>query len=415
MTIPTTASTVIYDGNDSVTTFAFTWKIQLSTDIKVVLIDANDANTDVSSSEYTITGIGDISGGSIEYPVSGSPLATGMRLAITPATLFTQETDLGNQGSYYPETIEDMVDRTTLQIQKINDETDRTFIIPIGVSPVTTPEELYNNILTSESACEAYANETEGYRDEVVVNNYYPYAVDSSAAANTITVTNTTPLVAYTEGQKIKVKMANTVTGATVINIDALGDKAVQFSGSALITNQLTAGLVYEFCYDGTQFQVSGSISVFDAITGTTITGTTFVGLPVASTILAGISKLITNAEILVGTDSSRAITTSALKSLIGGTSRAGDGYAKLLVGIGTGFGELIIQWGTENVNAGSTKTFTLPYSFSTIGLNHGSSYNDNATAGGSPCGSYNLTTTQLSLANAQGSAENINWYAIGY
>lgn len=82
------------------------------------------------------------------------------------------------------------------------------------------------------------------------------YIADSSAVADTITVAPAPALTSYVAGQKLIVKVANTNTGATNLNANALGNKAVQAAGAALVAGQLVAGLVYEFVYDGTQFQV---------------------------------------------------------------------------------------------------------------------------------------------------------------
>src|SRR5260221_6477008 len=54
------------------------------------------------------------------------------------------------------------------------------------------------------------------------------YALDSSVAANTITVALTPAVTAYVTGEPIIVKVANTVTGTTTINVNGLGAKTVK-------------------------------------------------------------------------------------------------------------------------------------------------------------------------------------------
>lgn len=86
-------------------------------------------------------------------------------------------------------------------------------------------------------------------------SNYY---LDSSGAANTITVTVPSPSTfTYTTGVQLLVKIANTNTGATTINVNSLGSVQVRTSSlSALSSGQLVAGGVYPLFYDGTYFQL---------------------------------------------------------------------------------------------------------------------------------------------------------------
>lgn len=87
------------------------------------------------------------------------------------------------------------------------------------------------------------------------------YGIDSSGAANTITVNNTTP--AYTQivaGTIVCVKMANSNTSSTIININSLGTKNVyKQTASGLLPlsgGELIVGLIYQMQYDGSQFQL---------------------------------------------------------------------------------------------------------------------------------------------------------------
>lgn len=84
---------------------------------------------------------------------------------------------------------------------------------------------------------------------------------DTSASANTITcVTTTTYPLAYAAGQSVIVKVANANTGATTININSLGAKNVtKNGGTALASGDLTTK-AYLLRYDGTEFDIVGSI-----------------------------------------------------------------------------------------------------------------------------------------------------------
>ena len=81
---------------------------------------------------------------------------------------------------------------------------------------------------------------------------------DLSVSANSITGTTATAFPgAYAKGQSIIVQVANTNTGATTINVNTLGAKAVTKNGNtALAAGNLVAGNDYLMVYDGTEFEV---------------------------------------------------------------------------------------------------------------------------------------------------------------
>ena len=98
-----------------------------------------------------------------------------------------------------------------------------------------------------------------------VDNNTVKNAVfisDTSMSANAITGTTTTTFPgSYATGQQVIVLLANTVTGATTININSLGSKNVTKNGTtALAANDLVAGGIYLLTYDGTEFVLTQNL-----------------------------------------------------------------------------------------------------------------------------------------------------------
>jgi hypothetical protein len=79
--------------------------------------------------------------------------------------------------------------------------------------------------------------------------------------SGTDTYTGTTPkITAYYEGLTFKFKISNNNTGASTLNINGLGAKAlVNFGATALSADELEAGTIYEATYDGTNFQISST------------------------------------------------------------------------------------------------------------------------------------------------------------
>lgn len=131
-----------FDGNDAATSFPFDFKIFAESDLRVVLRDALTA-------EYLLTLDVDYSvsmnpdqnadpGGTITYPLSGSPLATGERLTVTTDLELSQQTVFTNLGKFFPATVEDTFDRLTMLLRQIQAEIVRAIRVPVSLSDVLT-------------------------------------------------------------------------------------------------------------------------------------------------------------------------------------------------------------------------------------------------------------------------------------
>lgn len=108
---------------------------------------------------------------------------------------------------------------------------------------------------------------------------YQNYLLDVGAA-NAYVCTPTPAWTAYTAGISLQFKASATNTGASTINVSALGAQAIKNpDGSALVAGQIQSGGIYSLQYDGTNFQLlgAGSVGLFDAITinGGTVTAST--------------------------------------------------------------------------------------------------------------------------------------------
>lgn len=131
-----------FDGNDAATSFPFDFKIFADSDLRVVLRDALTA-------EYLLTLDVDYSvsmnpdqnadpGGTITYPLSGPPLATGERLTVTTDLELSQQTVFTNLGKFFPDTVEDTFDRLTMLLRQIQAESVRAIRVPVSLSDVLT-------------------------------------------------------------------------------------------------------------------------------------------------------------------------------------------------------------------------------------------------------------------------------------
>ncbi len=92
-----------------------------------------------------------------------------------------------------------------------------------------------------------------------VQNGTGVYVVDTSGSANTITIAPSPALAALTAGTEVRVKVANTNTGAVVMNTNGLGNVAVVApNGNPIPPGALVANGLYKFAYDGSHWQFNG-------------------------------------------------------------------------------------------------------------------------------------------------------------
>lgn len=96
-------------------------------------------------------------------------------------------------------------------------------------------------------------------------------AIDTSGSANTIAISLSPAVTSITFPLRIWVKVANTNTGAVVINTNGLGNvSATRQDGSAIQPGQLQANGIYPFVYDGSHWQLTGSSTRFALSANTT-------------------------------------------------------------------------------------------------------------------------------------------------
>lgn len=86
--------------------------------------------------------------------------------------------------------------------------------------------------------------------------NHTNATATSSGSANTQTLTYSVAPAAYVAGDTYTFIAGFTNTGAATLNVNALGAKAIQSGGVALLGGEIVAGNVVSVAYDGTQFQL---------------------------------------------------------------------------------------------------------------------------------------------------------------
>lgn len=135
-----------YIGTGSTGPFSFSFKVFQASDVLVVVVNTttNVETTLTLTTNYTVTLNADQDsnpGGSITLV---SALATGNNMVISSQVPNTQQTDLTNQGGFYPEVITAALDKATIQIQQLQEEVDRSAKLPI--TSTDNADQLLSNI-----------------------------------------------------------------------------------------------------------------------------------------------------------------------------------------------------------------------------------------------------------------------------
>lgn len=135
MTIPNTARKAgPLLGTGSQTAWPFTFKVFAAGDVQVSIANSSGVETLlVLNTDYTVSLNANQEtspGGTVTYPISGSALPVGSVLAIIGDLDYDQPLDLPSGGNFSPTALENQLDRSTMQIQQLREEMNRTAKLP---------------------------------------------------------------------------------------------------------------------------------------------------------------------------------------------------------------------------------------------------------------------------------------------
>lgn len=136
MTIPSTARKAgPLLGTGAQTAWPFTFKVFAAADVAVTIADSLGIETAlVLDADYSVTlnvNQETSPGGTITYPISGTPLPVGSVLSIVGDLDYDQPLDLPSGGNFSPLALENELDRTVMQIQQLREVTNRALQVPV--------------------------------------------------------------------------------------------------------------------------------------------------------------------------------------------------------------------------------------------------------------------------------------------
>ena len=234
MTLSSSTNRNNYVGNNSTATYNYSFKIFNKNDLRVLKRDTNNVESTLTvDTDYTVNNAGDVNGGTIV--LTAGNLETGYTLTIRRVRDLIQETDIRNQGDFFPEAHEDAFDHQIMIGQQQQDEVDRALKISETYPTV-------NSSLTPLASHFLAWNESASGIDNIS-------ALDGSSTSVTATGSTTSRL------------LANRFSDiANVLDFGALGDGVTDDTLS--IQAALNTGKNVYFPSTGNVYVVTASLSV---------------------------------------------------------------------------------------------------------------------------------------------------------
>ena len=170
-----------YSGNGSTTAFAFAFKVFNTSQVLVTRTVSGVDTTLTLTTHYTVSLNANQNtnpGGTVT--MLAAPVV-GQSLTITSNVANLQPTAIANLGGFYPEVINDSLDRATIQIQQLDERLDRALVIPVSSSGVSTqlPAPSSSKLIGWDSAGTALQN----YNNIPVGSTVYQYVHRTIATA----------------------------------------------------------------------------------------------------------------------------------------------------------------------------------------------------------------------------------------
>lgn len=232
MTVTNTDSSVTQQGNGVTTIWPFDFLIPTGTE-QVTLTDLTTGleGAALDESLYSITGTDDENGGTVTYPLVGSPLSNLFKITIRRNEEPVQELNLTSQSGYNPVELENTLDKIVRIEQQILERVLRAVTIAPGSA--LTAEELLTEIM--QAAVDAAASEDAAAASAIA-------AAASAAAAATFNPA----LFAALAGAAF----TGAVTGLT----RPAGDSTTNFATTAFLQTEILPELYASRMYNWSKF-----------------------------------------------------------------------------------------------------------------------------------------------------------------
>ena len=174
MTVSSTVSKVSYAGTGSTTLFSVPFYFLDNTHVKVILRRSSGVEVVKSiTTDYTVSGAGVISGGTITMIVAP---ASGQTLVIARNVPLTQETDYITNDPFPAETHEKALDKLTMEMQQVQEQLDRS--VKVSITDTTSPDTLIQTVVNSAASAATSAASAQSNLNSFIGQYYGPLAAN---------------------------------------------------------------------------------------------------------------------------------------------------------------------------------------------------------------------------------------------
>jgi hypothetical protein len=340
-------------GNGSQTSFSFSpVVISTSTDLKVVHVSAAGVETELSegagSSAYSVSVSSYPGTGTVTYPADEvAPMATGERIIMHREVQLLQPTRLRNQAPYDPAVLMAQLYSIVWMVQQLDERLDRVPIAKIsedGVADFELPSPSAGKAIVWNSSGDGFDNSTQSVDD--IAQAVAEAEASATAAAASEAAAETAE--ANAEAAEDGAETAQAVAEAAAAEIDGLTWEGPYSAGTTYETNNMVSDDGYS--YISLQDSNQGNTPAYNGGAGTAFWGviaakgaagagsgdllaannlsdvgsaaTSFANIKQnASASVTGVVELATTAEVVTGTDTTRAVTAAGVQAALhGGT-----------------------------------------------------------------------------------------------
>ena len=235
-----------FAGNASTTTFSFSYKVFAQADLAIVFTNSSGVeSTKTLTTDYSVSLNADQDnspGGSITTTGVWSPIAVGEKITILNEPNYTQGTDLVSGGGFFPNVIEDALDRSTILARRADEKVTRSIQIPVSDSAGTTVE-LPSNTLRANKAVVFDADGDVGVSVDNYVDQITTVAASATAAATSAAASSTSATASATSATASATSATAAATSYDNFDDRFLGakssDPSTDNDGSSLLTGCL--------------------------------------------------------------------------------------------------------------------------------------------------------------------------------
>jgi hypothetical protein len=250
MTVSSTTTKVSFSGDGTTSAFAYSFKIFLDTELKVIVrTDSTGAEvTKTINTDYLVSNAGEQDGGTVtfkfdtgnsddsNYDTTDRRPQSGETVLLKRVMTLTQNTDYTPNDSFPAAAHEDALDKLTFINQQQQEELDRTFKFAetdVDAQDLPASAERANKYLGFNSEGNAIA--VDGTTNATTISTFGATLVDdanASAARTTLGLGSLAVLSAVADDSVTNAMMANDSVGADELIDNSVGAAAINISGN---------------------------------------------------------------------------------------------------------------------------------------------------------------------------------------